>query len=102
MPFKGQQSVIANHAAAVVGDLDQLFSTSFDLDTNAGGGGVESIFEELFHHGCRPLNDFASSNLIGNGFGKDVDLSHGNGGSWSVSQMITGKAKRGQVSCLTI
>ena len=35
MALEGKQGVVANHAAAVVDDADQLASTCFDLNSDA-------------------------------------------------------------------
>ena len=44
--FKGQQSVVAVHALAVVGHANQLASAAFNLDANAHGSGVEGILQQ--------------------------------------------------------
>ena len=64
--LKGQQSIIAHHAAAVIGHLDELFAATFNLNFNAGGPGVEGIFQQLFQDGSRALNYLARSDLVGN------------------------------------
>jgi len=76
MPFKGQQSVVADHTTTIVRDLNELLASRFDLDANAIGGGVERIFEQFFHHGGGPLHHFAGGDLVGNGFGKNMNLAH--------------------------
>ena len=50
MPLEGQQRVIAHHAAAVVGDLDQLLAAALYLYANAGRAGVERILQQLLEH----------------------------------------------------
>jgi hypothetical protein len=75
--FEGQQGVVTNHAASVVGDLDELFAARFDLNLDAGGTGVKRVLQEFLDHRCRALHHFASRDFVGNGFGKNVDASHG-------------------------
>ena len=41
MAFKGEQRVIAHHAAAVIDNADELAAAGFDLDPDARGAGVE-------------------------------------------------------------
>ena len=45
MALECQQGVVAIHAAAVVGDADQLPPAGLDLHANAAGAGVERVFE---------------------------------------------------------
>ncbi len=77
MAFEGQQRVVAHHAAAVVGDLDELLAPGLNLDLNAGGAGIERIFEQLLGHRSRTLHHFAGGDLVGNVFRKNVDSAHG-------------------------
>ncbi len=49
--LEGEEGVVLDHAVAVVGDADELAATGFDLDADAGGCGVEGVFEELFDDG---------------------------------------------------
>ena len=75
--LEGQQGVVAHHAAAVVGDLDELLAAGFDLDPDAGGAGVERVLEQFLDHRSRALHHFAGGDLVGNGFGENVDAAHG-------------------------
>jgi hypothetical protein len=77
MALEGEQRVVAAHAVAVVDDANEFAAASFDLDTNAGGSGVEGVFEELFDYGCGAFDHFTSSDLIGDLIGEYVDLAHG-------------------------
>ena len=61
MAFKGEQSVIADHAATVVGDQNQLFAAALDLHFDASGPGIQRVFQKLFEHGSRTLR------LLGSG-----------------------------------
>ena len=80
MTLEGQQGVVAHHAAAVVGDLNQLFAAGFNLDSDAGGAGIERIFQQFLHYRRGTLHDFAGGDLVGNVFGKNVDSAHGEPG----------------------
>ena len=77
MALEGEESVVADHAVAVVGDADELAASGFDLDADAGGSGVERVFEELFDDGGGALDDFAGGDLVGHEVGEDADAAHG-------------------------
>src|SRR4029077_20470261 len=107
---------------SVVCDLNEFLPACFDLNLDAGGTGVEGVFEELLDDRSRAFHDLAGGDFVGYGFGEDVDLGHFGSrwsfvvGRWltaarprqrlstrhrgqrSVSQMGTGKVKPGQVS----
>ena len=75
--FEGEEGVVADHAVAVVGDADELAAAGFDVDADAGGAGVEGVFEELFDDGGGALDDLAGGDLVGDLIGEDVDATHG-------------------------
>ena len=76
MALEGQQSVVAIHAAAVVGDADQLAPAGLDLDADAVGPGVQSVLQQLFNDGGRPVHHLARGDLVGNLVGKYTDAAH--------------------------
>src|SRR5689334_22166629 len=97
MTLKGEHSVVAYHAASVVGDLDQLLPARLDIDLDARGPGVEGVLKQLLDYRGRPLHHFAGGDLVGHGFGENVDLAHRwsvASGQWPVSQMGRRKTKR--------
>ena len=75
--LEGEESVVLDHAVAVVGDADELAAAGFDFDADAGGSGVEGVFEELFDDGGGTLDDFAGGDLVGHQVGEDADAAHG-------------------------
>ncbi len=79
MTLEGEQGVIAHHPATVVGDLDELFASSLDLNLDSCGTGIERILQQFLDHRGRALDHFTGSDLIGNVFGKDVNAAHGIG-----------------------
>src|SRR5947209_7135148 len=89
MPFECQQSIVAHHAAAVVGYLYEFLSARLHADLDASRSSIERVLEHLFHNGRRPLHHLARGDLVGNGIGKYVDLSHADeslvGRPWSVA-----------------
>src|SRR5215470_9361507 len=76
MALEGEESVVTNHAAAIVRNLDELFAAGFDLDANACGASIERVLEKFFDDGGRSLHHFAGGDLVGNGFGENVDAAH--------------------------
>src|ERR1700756_3117212 len=76
MSLEGKQRVVGHHPTSVVGNLDELLATRLHLNADARGLGIQSIFQKFFHHRCGPLHHLAGGDLVGNGFGKNVDLAH--------------------------
>ena len=66
MPLEGQQGIVTHHAAAVIDHVDEFFAATFNLDLDAGGSGVQRVFQQLFQDGDRTLDHLACSDLIGN------------------------------------
>ncbi len=77
MALEGEEGVVADHAVAVVGDADELAAAGFDFDADAGGSGVEGVFEELFDDGGWAFDDFAGGDLVRHEVGEDADAAHG-------------------------
>src|SRR5258708_1806217 len=63
--LEGEESVVLDHAVAVVGNADELAAAGFDFDADAGGTGVERVFEKFFDDGGGAFDDFAGGNLVG-------------------------------------
>ena len=74
--LEGEEGVVVDHAVAVVGDADELAAAGFDLDADAGGAGVERVFEELFDDGGGAFDDFAGGDLVRHEVGEDADAAH--------------------------
>ena len=80
VPLESEQGVVAHHAASVVGDLDELLPTRFDLNLDASGASVERVFEEFLDDRSWTLHHLASGDLVGDCFGENVDAAHGSQG----------------------
>ena len=76
MSLKGQQSVVAHHAAPIVGNADQLAAARLHFHPDAGGAGVQRILEQLFDHRRGAIDHLARRNLVGDLVGEDVDAPH--------------------------
>ena len=83
MPLEGKQGIVTHHAAAVIGDLNQLLAAGLDLYLNALRTRVQRIFQQLFHHGRGPFHNFAGSDFVGNVLGKNVNAPHGSEASFA-------------------
>ncbi len=58
-------------------DADELAAAAFDFDADAGGAGVERVFEQLLDHGRRTVHHFAGGDLVGDLVGEYADAAHG-------------------------
>ena len=76
MTLEREQSIVAQHAAAVVGDLNEFFPAGFDLNPDAGGTCIQGIFEQFLGYRSWSLDHFTGGNFVGNIFGKDVNFAH--------------------------
>ena len=75
--FEGEEGVVLDHAVAIVGDADELAAAGFDFDADAGGAGVERVFQELFDDGCGAFDDLAGGDLVRHEVREDADAAHG-------------------------
>jgi hypothetical protein len=76
MAFEGEQSVVADHAAAVVGDANEAAAASLDFDADACGAGIEGVLQELLDDGGGAVDDLAGGDLVGNLVGENADTAH--------------------------
>ena len=74
--FEAKEGVVAIHADAVVGDLDEGNTAPAGQDFDASGGGVDRIFNEFFDDGGRSFDDLAGGHLAGDLFGEQVNTGH--------------------------
>ena len=77
MALEGQEGIIAHHAAAVIGDLDQLLAAGLHLHADATRPRIQRILEQFLYHRRRTLDDFACGDLVDDLLGKNVNLAHG-------------------------
>jgi len=70
MALESQQRIVAYHATAVVGDLDQLFATGFNLNPMRVCARHRANSEHFLGHRSRALYHFAGSDLVSDVFGK--------------------------------
>ena len=76
MPLETLRRVIRIHPDTVVIHLNQLDTAPLYRHMNAVGLGVQSIFDQLFHHGSRAFDDFARSNMIDDVIRKALNPAH--------------------------
>ena len=71
------QQVLADHAAAVVGDADAALAALFDRHRHRAGTRVQRVLDQLLHHRGRPLDDFAGRDLVRDVVRQDADARAG-------------------------
>ena len=76
MAFEAEQGVVAAHAEAVVGDADEATPAGTDFNGDFFGVRIEGVFDELLDDARGALHDFASGDLVGDLFGKELDAVH--------------------------
>ena len=69
----GERQVGTRHALAVIADADQAAAAAVGKHIDAARAGIERVFDKLFHHARRTLDDFAGSDAVDGGFGKLAD-----------------------------
>src|SRR5262252_837284 len=74
--LEGQQRVVVRHPVAIVNHTDHALAARFGFDANGFCASVERVFEQLLYHRSGALDDFASSNFVGDGFGQYADAAH--------------------------
>ena len=70
MSFKRHPGIGFTHALAIVDHLYQGFSCIVDEQAYFVGTRIYGVFQQLLHSTGGPLNNFASSNLVGNVIGQ--------------------------------
>ena len=85
--LESQHGVVAHHAAAVVGYLDELLSAGFDVHANALRTRVQRILQQLFDYRRRTLHYLAGGDFVGDIVGENVDAAH------SVLRYMTGRRR---------
>ena len=76
MALEGKQRIVARHAAAVVGDLDEAAATGFDFDADACGAGVEGVLEKFLDDRGGAIDDLAGGDLVGDLVGENANAAH--------------------------
>ncbi len=73
---EGEESVVAVHAGAVVGDADALPPTPLEVDLEPRRPGVEGVLDQLLDHRRRPLHHLPGGDLRHQPVGQDLDARH--------------------------
>lgn len=74
--FEREEGVVAAHAPAVVGDSDEASAAGGDFDGDAGGVGVDGVFDEFLDDGGWALDHFTGCDLVGDLLGEELDAVH--------------------------
>jgi hypothetical protein len=68
-----QAEFFGRHADAVVGDLQPVDAAAVQADGDAGGAGVEGVFDKFLGGRGGALDDLAGGDPIDGGFGEKAD-----------------------------
>jgi len=64
--------------AAIVTHANQPRTTVLDVDLDTPRAGVQTVLDQFLDHRCRPLDHFASGDLVDEFGGKFADAGHPN------------------------
>lgn len=64
MSFDRQFEIFAPHARTVVGDPDQRRAAVDGYDFDAGGAGIDGIFDQFLDDACRTLDYLSRGNAV--------------------------------------
>mgnify|MGYP005734717385 CR=1 FL=1 len=70
-------NVVRVDALAVIRDADQLRPALEDVDIDAGGEGIDAVFQQLLHDVGGSLNDLARRDLVDNALVQLLNSGHG-------------------------
>ncbi len=73
MAFDRELQIRPAHAAPIVGDGNQALTAFFDGDVDAGGAGVDGVFQQLLDGGSRALDHLARGDAIDQRFRQAAD-----------------------------
>ena len=71
-----KRQFFARDPAAVVGDLDHAHAACSEVDGELARARVETVFEQLFQCGRRPVDDLTGRDLIDEKVGQYPDCGH--------------------------
>src|SRR5260370_15741324 len=74
--LEGEHGIVANHAASVVGDLNQLLAAGLDVDLDARCARIQRVLQQFLYYGSRALHHLAGGDLVGYLLGEYVNAAH--------------------------
>ena len=89
MALEGQQGVVAQHAAAIVGDANETAAAGFHFDANLRRARVERVFEQFLDHRSGTLHHLAGGDLVGDLVGQNAYAAHA--AHYSPAPLLRGK-----------
>src|SRR5581483_5535710 len=95
MALEGEQSVVPDHPAAVINDLNELLASSLNLNLDSRGTRIQRVLQQLLDHGGGTLDNLPGGNLVGNGFGENVNSTHRFSFKFRVSSFKKNVVERG-------
>src|SRR5689334_4305803 len=76
MSLEGEQSIVAQHPAAVVGHANQPSAAALNFNTQLGRPGIQRVFDQFFDYRSRTLDNLTGRNLICDRIGEDAYSAH--------------------------
>src|SRR5581483_9736543 len=76
VPLECEKRVIPQHAAAVVGQADQLPASGLYLDAKFRRARIERIFQEFLYDARWPFHHLSRRDFVCNGIGEDANSAH--------------------------
>ena len=64
MTRQRQRQLVFFYATPVVTNANQLCATTFDINVDAGGSRIETVFDQLLHHRRRALHHLTGGDLV--------------------------------------
>ena len=75
----GEREVIAGHARTVIGDLNAVHPASYEGDGDAGGAGVDRVFNQFAGGGGGPLDNLTGGDAVDGNLRQQADAAGGHG-----------------------
>ena len=72
MPFERQRHVRARHAAAIIGNLDQVQPAGGQPYMNTIRAGIDGVFDQFLERTGGPFHDFAGGDAVYQMFGQSA------------------------------
>ena len=72
----GKRQFVSIHAHAVIGYFDTVDAAAGDGDGDAGGTGVQRVFDKLTGGGSGAFDDLAGGDAVDGAFGEKPDTAH--------------------------
>ncbi|EEG24102.1 hypothetical protein EIKCOROL_01183 [Eikenella corrodens ATCC 23834] len=80
---EGEREVVGVDAAAVIGHADEADAAAGQLNLDAGGAGINTVFDDFFERGSGAFHHFAGGDLVHEVVGQGMDTGHDGSRGWA-------------------